>query len=282
MGLEKGTIYRLWALMSQGPSINWRNGIRFYLTNEDARVVAKALALLPESPNYPVFVGGSGMIVLEVMASLTRETPSCFVDISPMQVAFFEELQRALAQAENADGLRTWFEDSVYPRLNAHYLRRGLSYSLSEVMTSLRELFGIGFLFDDEVLVRAKNTSCLVVKHASDIVHYLRMSEGLHDFIYLSNVVDYMSPRQIEDLFASCVGHQATVYLLATSACKESGTLATIWSRFGYHVHEATPYLNRCNRGLGSTEVKRSWNRQGQVIFLFSDQLSAGKARRTD
>lgn len=276
MGLESRTLYRLWALMSYETSIDWGNGIRFYLTNEDARLVANSLTLLPKSPECPVFVGGSGMVVLEAMASLTTETPSCFVDVSPMQVAFFEELQRALAQADKADRLRQWFEDSVYPRLNAHYLRRGLSFGLPEVMRSLRDCFGIGFLFDDRVLDRAKNASRLIEIRASDIVNYLRMSRGEHDFIYLSNVVDYMSQGQIKDLFASCAGHDAAVYLLATTACQELGALRTVWTQFGYRIHEATPYLNTCNRGLGSAELKRNWNRPGQVILLLPGPLPSG------
>jgi hypothetical protein len=269
MGLESSTPYRIRAVMTNHSAANsWDTSSRFFLTNEDARPVCSALRRLEQPPKRPAFVGGSGMILLEAMASLPVHRQASFVDISSEQVRLFRELHDALAKADCAERLRTWFGESVYPRLAAHYQQRGLCFTLPQVVTGLQELFGISFFFDNNVFAKAREASLRVEVHRLDIVDYLNQTHLEHDFIYLSNVPDYMSSARIQALFEACAGHRASLYLLATTTCPEFRNLSSIWSHSGYECHPCTHDLNASNKALGAKALQRSWNRPGQVFFL--------------
>lgn len=244
------------------------NTSRFYLTNEDARPVRAALRCCKEPPERPAFVGGSGMVLLESMISLADSTRASFVDISSAQIRLFQELRSALGDVDRAEELRVWFERSVYPRLAAHYEKRGLHFTLPKVIVALRELFGISFFFDNKAFFRARKASRRVDVYTDDIVNYLNGTAQRHDFIYLSNVADYMSETRIRALFEACAGHRAAVYMLATTACEEYEALPSIWSHFEYEVHPDTHNVNASNRGLGAKGLQRGWNRPGHVFLL--------------
>jgi hypothetical protein len=89
-----------------------------------------------------------------------------------------------------------------------------------------------------------------------------------YDFVYLSNVVDYIKPEYFNGLFHDCARNYAPIYLLMTDACNQKGLIKKAWEKAGYHVHLNSRLLSVQNRGLGSWELKREWNRRGEVYLL--------------
>jgi len=247
---------------------NWGSGSRFYLPNEDAAVVCTALRLIGREMRRPVFVGGSGMVLLEAAASLFRLELVTYVDIAPFQLDYFQQLLDAVALAESPDSLRRWFARAVYPKLRDHYRMRNREYGLDRVMAALAENFGVSFFFDPQTLRRVRETSGLAKAVRDDIVSYLERQSETHDFIYLSNVPDYLPGTAVEKLFTACRAREAPVYLLETSACPDRQRLHRAWESVGYEPHPASDRLNRENRGLGSARLNKDWNRPGSIHLL--------------
>jgi len=248
---------------------NWGGESRFYLPNEDARMVRQALEAFPEKPQYPVFVGGSGMVMLDVIAEMPELKEASFVDISAFQVNYFQELLTAVKRYWKADSLSRWFSAEIYPQLFEHFRsRRNKIFFRDSVISSLRELFAIRCFFDDSVFLRIKERSERISVIASDIVSYLASDTSDHDFIYLSNVPDYLSRDDLKTMFTACVRYKAPVYLLLTEACVDSSAVVDAWQEAGYQVHPCSDALTNENRGLGSPTLMRAWNRPGKIYLL--------------
>lgn len=246
----------------------WGCGSRFFLPNEDAAVVCGALKSLDRRVCRPVFVGGSGMVLLEAAATLPELEQVTFVDIAPFQLHYFQELLRAVTLAKSPESLREWFGRAVYPALRDHYRLRGQEYEPDQVMNALKAHFGVTFFFDPETLDRVRNTVDKTGTVRDDIVSYLGRQEKVHDFIYLSNVADYLPETAMKRLFAACRTRLAPVYLLVTSACPDREGLRLCWESAGYAPHPASDRLDRENRGLGSTRLDKRWNRPGSIRLL--------------
>lgn len=251
-----------------GNAPDWGGGSRFYLPNEDAAVVCAAVELFGNRPRRPVFVGGSGMTLLEAAGALPRLETATFVDVADFQFEYFRLLLRALDRAASPDMLRSWFGRIVYPELHHHHLLRGREYSLQHVLAALRDIFGIRFLFDQDAFDRARSVTGRTAAVRTDIASYLARTRIRHDFIYLSNVPDYLDETALKTLFAACRVHKAPVYLLLTSACPDPGVAQWGWEEAGFVTHPDTPRLNSINRGLGSPELRTGWNRPGTIHLL--------------
>ncbi len=247
---------------------DWGIGSRFYLPNEDAAVVRAALGRLRRRPRRPVFVGGSGMALLEAARSLPRLESAVYVDVAAFQFEYFRLLLRAVECSQDPGELRSWFARTVYPELRCHQSGRGRFYDLDQILAAMQHLFGLDFFFDATAFDQARAILGRVVAVRSGIGAYLAAAPVNHDFIYLSNVPDYLVPDDLAALFAACRRHQAAVYLLATSACPDRAVLARAWQTAGYSPHEASARLDFANRGLGSPRLERSWNRPGTIHLL--------------
>jgi len=247
---------------------SWGLDSRFYLPNEDAAMVSLALQCLGRPVRRPVFVGGSGMLLLEAVGGLPELERATFVDIAPFQVEYFLTLVRALGKAESSDALRAWFCLSVCPELQEHYRRRGHRYNLGNILAAMTEHFGLNFFFDQTAFLRVQAALPRIVTVQEDIVSYLMGSGARHDFIYLSNVTDYLAPEQAGRLFKACSAQEAPVYLLLTEACRDQEAVQHAWESAGYLPDPGSQELNRCNRGLGSATHTKKWNRPGTVWLV--------------
>jgi len=251
---------------------SWGDESRFYLPNEDARMLRKAISVLPEKPVRPVFVGGSGMILLDAIAEMPELQEASFVDISAFQVTYFQELLTAVKRFWKADSLNLWFRTEIYPQLFEHFRsRRNKIFFRDSVVSTLRDLFSIRCFFDDRFFFRVKEHCERITVEVSDIVSYLARNAFKHDFIYLSNVPDYLSKKDLTNLFSSCAERGAPVYLLLTSACADCDSVITAWEQAGYREHSCSSELTEENRGLGSAKLMRSWNRTGNIYLLTKD-----------
>ena len=255
----------------------WGLSRRFYLPNEDAAVVRGALGLCPRAPERPLFVGGSGLLLLDASSELEGARPT-YVDIAPFQVAYFRQVLAALEEAAEPADLRRWYVDRVHPELAAHYARRGQTYRPEQALAALHDLFHIRLFFEAEALARARVVGRATAIRESEVAGYLRAPGEPHDFIYLGNAPDYLGAPDLDGLFAACRRHGAPVYLLETSACLDPGALRAAWARAGYHLHPGSAELDLRNRGLGSRTLERSWNRPGQVEFLVMGDGPAARA----
>lgn len=246
----------------------WGATSRFYLPNEDARVVCAALRLAGGRVLRPVFVGGSGMVLLEAASGLSGLERATYVDIAPFQADYFRSLLAAIERSGTAHLLQLWFTQEVYPRLREHFRGRGRNYGLDQVMDALRELFGISFFFNPESLGRARRTARRTEVVTGDIAAYLARPGSGHDFVYLSNVTDYLDFDAQCVLFAACRKLEAPVYALVTSACGDRAALERAWESAGYLAHPRSPELDAMNRGLGAPDLDRVWNRPGSARLL--------------
>ena len=261
-----------------GRNPDWGGGSRFYLPNEDAAVVCAALAGLRPAPRNPVFVGGSGMTLLEAAATLGRLTSAVFVDVADFKFEYFRMLLRAVTESASPEMLRAWFARAVYPELRRHHLARGRDYALEQIFTALRDTFGVRFFFDAPAFDRVQRTIDRIAAVRTDIGSYLARKRITHDFIYLSNVPDYLSQAALQALFTACQVHKAPVYLLLTTACPDPDTVRQAWETAGYAPHPVSPRLDAHNRGLGSPALDRTWNRPGTIhLLVATDQRSIRK-----
>ena len=247
---------------------DWGGGSRFYLPNEDAAVVCAALASLASRPRNPVFVGGSGMTLLEAAGHLPRLERATFVDVADFQFEYFRRLLRAVTKSSSPEMLRDWFGRAVYPELRRHHMARGRDYALEQIFAALSDLFGISFFNDAAAYVHVRSSMDRVTVVRADIGSYLARQSVGHDFIYLSNVPDYLDKPALQKLFAACLAHAAPVYLLLTTACTDPDAVRRAWKAAGYALHAASAQLNAANRGLGSSCLKRPWNRPGTIHLL--------------
>jgi hypothetical protein len=250
----------------------FRTTKRFFVPNEDARVVIKALGLLPRPVLSPAFVGGSGMLMLQAATCLQGGVEPVFVDISLAQARLFVRLQYALELARTPEDLCRWFAAEVYPELREYYAGRDQDYPLENVLNALENIFGIGLFFDPEDFAKAKNAARHALPRVSDVATYLAHRKRDHDFIHLSNVADYLPPRSLEALFAACATHPGPVYLLLTSACPDQGAARLAWEQNGYREHPASADLTKANQGLGSATLTRPWNRPGTIHLLCREE----------
>lgn len=247
----------------------WGEESRFYLPNEDGQMVRTALSILVRKPSRPVFVGGSGMVLLDAVADLSDLQRATFVDISEFQVAYFKSLLIGVKDSQGSADLLAWFSEIVFPQLHYHYFAgRNQEYPLERVLVALRDLFRIRYFFEPEAFTAVKGTLTRITAVERDIVSYLAETRERHDFVYLSNVPDYLPDHRLPVLFGACARQSAPVYLLLTEACKDPCRVRQAWEAVGYIEHPASARLTEQNCGLGSFSLKRPWNRKGRIALL--------------
>ncbi len=247
----------------------WGSESRFFLPNEDALMVNEAVSMLDKPPRSPVFVGGSGLLMTEVVRTLPENTRARYVDISLFQVEHFKQFLWALDRSETPDQLRDWFAKDIYPGLRDHFLKfQDRLYTRDQVFGAMKKLFGIKFFFEPDAFRSARRVPGSVEIFNEDIQSYLNRTERQFDFVYLSNVLDYMPTEKLAPLFRSCMVSTAPVYVLLTEACKEPERVTAAWEESGYSPHPGSIQLTARNRGLGSRNLKRTWNRTGDIKLL--------------
>ncbi len=248
---------------------SWGVESRFFLPNEDAGMVREAICLLEREPVSPVFVGGSGFLVAETARSLPETSIATFVDISSSQVEYFREFLEALEASGSPEELREWFSRKVYPRLRDHFLEvQNSLYREEQVFRAMESLFKVRFFFEAEPFHQAKKALESIEVVHDDITNYLKKGAREHDFVYLSNVLDYIGPGTLDGLLGLCSSTGAAVYALLTEACGDPEAVTGAVDRAGYTVHPGSSDLSARNRGLGSRTLDRSWNRKGEIMLL--------------
>ncbi len=261
------SLYRIYkTMMTKDPT--WGCSSFFYIPNEDASIICEAILCLDKAPNNPLFVGGSGMVLLEAMNTLPNSSSAVYVDISSNQVEYFRSLLSGIEKCCTSREFQDWFVNGVYPKLRDHYIRyKSQMYQHGQVLSALENLFRISFLFSDMEFQKVKDTINRIKICRSDIITYLNENRR-YDFVYLSNVADYMEPKYCEEMFHDCARNCVPVYLLMTDACNQKGLIKKAWEKAGYHVHQNSRLLSEQNRGLGSWNLKKEWNRRGDVYLL--------------
>lgn len=244
---------------------SWGEGSRFYLPNEDTAVLRMALRLFRTRVRRPVFVGGSGMALLEGASVLAWPEAVTFVDLADFQLDYFLCLLRAIDRTRSPAELRDWFATRVFPELRRHFAQRGLEIGCGQVMKALLLRFGVEFLFKEASLARVRGLLPRIESERCGIASHLARSGSRHDFIYLSNVPDYLPEAELDALAAACARHEAPVYLLLTSACADAGRAAAAFAQAGFAEHPVTGQLNARNRGLGAPNLVNAWNRPGRI-----------------
>lgn len=253
----------------RAPEPSWVSR-RFFVPNEDAGVARAALAFCAAPPVSPVFVGGSGMVLLDAVSTLPAARAT-FVDVSPHQADYFRTLADAVAAAAAPEEVRAWFAATVYPQLAAYHRARGEAYALEDVVRALRDLFRIRLFSCDDALARARAVARQTRVVLADVVVYLAATHHRHDFIHLSNVLDYLPPVRRRALFGACRRHRAPIFLLVTAACPDAEAVRALWRDEGYLEYAGCAALDAGNRGLGSRGLRRPWNRPGRVYLLLPD-----------
>ena len=256
-------------MTSPGPL--WGEESRFYLPNEDAGVVCRAVSFLEKKPCHPLFVCGSGMVALEVISRLSTEAVATLVDVSDFQIDFFKKLCGAIKRSEKAEDLITWFKEKVYPDLSKHFEKRGENYPIENILSALREIFRISFFFDIQTLEDVKSRIDSINLIHDDIAGYLAKAKTPHDFVYLSNIPDYLGEDECAGIFASCAEMKTPVYFLLTESCKNKEAVKSAWVNSGYVEHPLSEELSAENRGLGSKPLRKKWNREGRVHLLLTN-----------
>jgi hypothetical protein len=249
-------------------ALAWGSAQRFYLPNEDARPVAAALASVQPPARAPVFVGGSGFLLLEATARAAPDAAPTFVDVAPFQAYWFRQVTRALEAAAGAADLQRWFTEELHPRLATHYQARGQGYSLDAVLRASEELFGLSLLRDDARLALARRLARDTTIRCQEISDYLATCDTRHDFIYLSNVPDYLDPAALRRLLEACRRHGAPVYALITSAGPAPEALRAAAAGAGLALDPGSCVLDGQNRGLGARTLDRPWNRPGTILLF--------------
>jgi hypothetical protein len=254
--------------MSAPATKAWGVEQRFFLPNEDARPVAAAMALLPAPPRTPAFVGGSGLLLLEAASRSVGVPRPTFVDVAPFQAEYFREVVAAVRAARSAGDLRWWFAEQAHPRLRAHYRARGQDFPLERALHAMQELFGLSLFFEDARLARAREVAAATAVRCRDIAGHLEDAAVRHDFVYLSNLPDYLDPGALRRLFQACRAHAAPVYALVTSACPDAAAVLACAAAAGFSRDPRSDALDEQNRGLGSRSLDRTWNRPGNIHLL--------------
>lgn len=248
-------------------SPDWEGTTRFYVPNEDADVARHVLALLPEKPRRPLFVTGSGMLALDMIPELPDDAEIECVDLSPFQKAYLGKICEAVQKAAAPEDLQEWLRSDVLPELNAFYAKRGSQYSFENVLSALHNFFRIRFFSDAEQLARVRAGLGRVHAVTEDMVS--RVKRGGCDFVHLSNIVDYLSPAQLTELFAGAAGAGIPLFFIQTTACPSAGALEKAWQSAGYVLHPDNASLCAENRALGTLQPKKPWMRAGRVCLLF-------------
>ena len=190
------------------------------------------------------------------------------MDVAPFQAYWFRQVTRALEAAAGAADLQRWFAEQLHPRLATHYQGRGQGYPLHAVLGAAEELFGLSLLRDDVVLARARRLARDTTLRCQEISAYLATCETRHDFVYLSNVPDYLDPDALARLLDACRRHGAPVYALVTSVGPTPEAFQAAAARAGLALDPGSCTLDGQNRGLGARTLDRPWNRPG-TIHLF-------------
>ncbi|MDR0827684.1 MAG: hypothetical protein LBN33_07395 [Desulfovibrio sp.] len=258
---------------------DWGQESRFYLPNEDAAALCAALHSLERMPLRPLCAGGSGMLLLEAASIMRSLEKAVFADIAAFQCAYFRKLLDALQAAQTPDELRAWFGARVFPELRDYYLGRKQIYTLPKVMHALEKLFHCRFLFEDDAFCAARQAAGKISIVHGDIAACLSDTNENHDFIYLSNIPDYLDESEIAGLFRACRGHEAPVYLLLTSACACPEKTQQAWEQSGFSPHASCAELNILNQGLGSRSLRKAWNRPGFIYLLSPSDQEKNKRR---
>ncbi|MDR3043275.1 MAG: hypothetical protein LBU75_03310 [Desulfovibrio sp.] len=253
---------------------DWGGGSRFYLPNEDTAVLRMALRALPSRVRRPVFVGGSGMALLEGISVLPELEEAAYVDLASFQLDYFQSLRDAVERSRSPKELLEWFSALVFPELHAYSARRGIALTLTQVQEALGQRFGLDCFFKKTSLDAVQRLLPRISCTCSDIVSYLSGRDGRHgkdgrngrhDFIYLSNVPDYLPPGAVGELATACAAHAAPVYMLVTTACADQALVSSRFSDAGFQEHPVSGALNERNRGLGSPALQAAWNRHGRI-----------------
>ncbi len=249
----------------------WGDSSFFFIPNEDTSIICDAILCLDKQPLNPVFVGGSGMALIEAINTLPNNSNATYVDISSNQVDYFRFFLSGLKKSHSALEFQDWFINTIYPKLRDHYIKyKNQVYNQEQVLSALENLFRVSFLFCDASFQKVKSAINRINIKKSDILNYLN-ENNQYDFIYLSNVVDYINPEYYSGLFNDCSRNNASIYLLMTETCNQGELIQKAWDKSGYRVHKKSRVLSAQNRGLGSLNLKRRWNRKGQVYLLTFD-----------
>ncbi len=246
---------------------DWEGETRFYLPNEDAEVARDVLSLLPVPPHRPLFVTGSGMLALDMLPSLPGDARIECVDLSPFQKTYLEKLCEAVRGAKTSQELRDWLKSDILPGLNAFYARRGSHYSFENVISAMRRFFRVRFFFDDEHLARVREGLGRVHGVTGDMV--TRVGQGGYDFVHLSNIVDYLTPVSLGELFSGAARYGAPLFFIQTTACPSADALEHAWKSAGYEPCPENRALCEKNCALGTLHSMKPWMRSGRVCLLF-------------
>lgn len=255
---------------------DWQEGTRFYLPNEDAEVVRRALELLAGSfhaPCRPLFVTGSGMLALDLLPSFGGGQKVECVDLSPFQTAYMTRLMDVLKAVGSPVDLQCWFRREILPEMDAFYRLRGKSYSFENILTALGSFFHIRLFFDATALKAVQHRLEHVCCSREDMVERVCRNDGF-DFVHLSNIVDYLAPERLDKLFAACALAGAAVLYIETCVCKDTERLHESWRAAGFVPHPQNGCLDTMNRGLGCRNPVRDWMRAGHVRLLLPDEKS--------
>lgn len=246
---------------------DWEGETRFYLPNEDAEVARDVLSLLPVPPHRPLFVTGSGMLALDMIPSLPGDARIECVDLSPFQKTYLEKLCETVRGAKTSRELREWLKSAILPELNAFYARRGSHYSFENVIFAMRSFFRVRFFFDDEHLARVREGLDRVHGVTGDMV--ARVGQGGYDFVHLSNIVDYLTPFSLGELFSGAARYGAPLFFIQTTACPSADALEHAWKSAGYEPCPENRALCEKNLALGTLHSMKPWMRSGRVCLLF-------------
>lgn len=228
---------------------DWEGETRFYLPNEDAEVARDVLSLLPVPPHRPLFVTGSGMLALDMIPSLPGDARIECVDLSPFQKTYLEKLCETVRGAKTSRELREWLKSAILPELNAFYARRGSHYSFENVISAMRSFFRVRFFFDDEHLARVREGLDRVHGVTGDMV--ARVGQGGYDFVHLSNIVDYLTPFSLGELFSGAARYGAPP---SFSSRPRPALPLTPWNMRG-----KAPVMNRAPKTVPSAKKISLW-----------------------
>lgn len=229
--------------------------------------IGDVLSLLPVPPHRPLFVTGSGMLALDMIPSLPWDAQIECVDLSPFQKTYLEKLCETVRGAKTSRELREWLKSAILPELNAFYARRGSHYSFENVISAMRSFFRVRFFFDNEHLARVRERLDRVHGVTGDMV--ARVGQGGYDFVHLSNIVDYLTPVSLGELFSGAARYGAPLFFIQTTACPSADALEHAWKSAGYEPCPENRALCEKNLALGTLHSMKPWMRSGRVCLLF-------------